>query len=244
MRRFFVFIIISVLAFNLLAQQKKGDNDVVINGMYNTTTNQTGVEGNSNSVKSHLLNMGAALSGSMNNHFLIGVGLDYVSQNDDRVSNFTFYNQSIEYLKYETMNLKSHVFLPNVFVGYYSRILDKLYFNSNLKLSYGQINTNTEGQQIDMKYNLPTNGVYPIVGTFDPVVTYGNKSEDKTDFSSAAIIPEITYYFSNRFGISLGLGGIQYSFTNWKIKNSSFSVNFNPSNWQVGIKLPIYINTL
>lgn len=239
MKRFFLFFILGILVSNLFAQQKKGDNYIGINGMYNTTINQDGVEGNSVAVKSHLLNIGVTFSGSMNNHFLIGIGVDYVSQNDDRNSKFTFYNQNDDYIKYETMKLKSHVFLPNLFVGYYSHIVDKLYFNSNMKLSYGQLKTNTESQQVSFKYTQPTttNGISS--GSTDVPILYTNKADDTTDFAGAAIIPELNYYFSNVFGLSLGLGGIQYSLTKWKTENSSFSVNFNPSNWQIGAKIRI-----
>jgi hypothetical protein len=239
MKQFFLFFIFSISVSNLFAQQKKGDNYIGINGMYNTTISQDGVEGNSIAVKSHLLNMGMALSGSMNNHFLIGIGLDYVSQNDDRNSSFIFHNQNNDYIKYETMNLKSHVFLPNLFVGYYSHIVDRLYFNSNLKLSYGQVKTNTDGQQVSFKYTPPATTIGIPSGTVDVPVVYTNKAEDKTDFASTAIIPELNYYFSNNFGLTLGLGGIQYSLTKWKTENSSFTVNFNPSNWQIGAKIRI-----
>ena len=71
------------------------------------------------------------------------------------------------------------------------------------------------------------------------LLPYSRVYEESSDFDlfKVEIIPELTYFISSRFGLSQGLGGIEYSMLDWETDNSSRIINFNPVNWRFGIKV-------
>jgi hypothetical protein len=73
------------------------------------------------------------------------------------------------------------------------------------------------------------------------LLPYSRVYEESSDFDlfKVEIIPELTYFISSRFGLSQGLGGIEYSMLDWETDNSSRIINFNPVNWRFGIKVKI-----
>jgi len=72
-------------------------------------------------------------------------------------------------------------------------------------------------------------------------LSYSRVYEESSDFDlfKVEIIPELTYFISSRFGLCLGLGGIEYSMLDWETDNSSRIINFNTVNWRFEIKVKI-----
>jgi hypothetical protein len=221
--------------FLLHSQVKKGDNVISLNGMYTKNTTQDGVMGNSMTVNNRHLNLGATFTSYVTNHLLLGFGLDYISQKDLRTSELILndgHNVNSRIMRYETLNLKSTAPLPFLLVGYNMDVTNKLNFNANLKINYGKVSTTIDDQTIYQQSLI----VNTTLSSYIPMSTMTSISKEKNDFAAASIIPEMTYFFTNQIGLSVALGGIQYSITDWKTSKSDFWINLSPNTWLVGLK--------
>lgn len=85
----------------------------------------------------------------------------------------------------------------------------------------------------------PTDTMIIIADQYSSTYVKGSEKSSKIDLFNAEILPELTYFISSKFGLCLGLGGIEYSMTDWETDNSSWTINFSPVNWRFGIKLKI-----
>jgi len=223
--------------FLLHSQIKKGDNIISLNGMYTKNTSQDGVMGNSMTVNNRHLNLGATYTSYVSNHLLLGFGLDYISQKDLRTSELILndgHDVNSQILRYETLNLKYTAPLPFLLVGYNMNVTNRLNFNANLKINYGQMSTNTTDQTIYQQFPIFNSQPVLVSNILLPNIT--TVSKGKNDFAAASIIPEMTYFFTNQIGLSVALGGIQYSITDWKTSKSDFWINLSPNTWLVGLK--------
>lgn len=221
MKKILLFILVTGLTFNVTAQLKSGDKVLSLNGMYTIVNRGSGVYNNSLSEKNNSLVVGASLSFIQDN-FLFGIGVDYLNEYD--LKSFTI-NIIDKYSQHERDISKSSAILPNVYAGYYRRIIDKLYFTTNLKLSVGKIFANTLSSTLS------------IDNTTGPSTLSSTQSQNEVTYASVAFQPEFTYYLSKKIGLSLYPGGIDYSFMNWDTANSNLIINFNPNNWLVGLKI-------
>lgn len=215
-----VFIVLSTM--DLFGQISKGNFIISFDGNYMKTNTESGVMTNRLNSSGQYLSIGSSLGYFFSNRFIIGIALDYNWRKEKRFSKLLINNL----MQQEGMYIKSKVILPNIYLGLYFPITNKLYFNTNLKFSYGIINA-------DYKT------IYWAVS--DSTLTYirGYSDESKSDFFSAQICPELTYFITPKFGLCLGLGGIGYSLIDWKKENSFWIVNFNPSYWEFGFKVKI-----
>ena len=59
----------------------------------------------------------------------------------------------------------------------------------------------------------------------------------KADVFNATLAPEVVYFIFSKVGLSLSLGGIYYTITNWKSEYANCGIDFAPRNWQVGCKI-------
>lgn len=221
--------------FLLHSQVKKGDNVISLNGMYTKNTTQDGVMGNSMTVNNRHLNLGATFTSYVTNHWLLGFGVDYISQKDLRTSELVLndgHDVNSQIMRYETLNLKSTAPLPFLLVGYNMDVTNKLNFNANLKINYGNVSTTIVDQTIYQQSLI----VNTTLSSFIPMPTMTSRSKEKNVFAAASIIPEMTYFFTNQIGLSVALGGIQYSITDWKTSKSDFWINLSPNTWLVGLK--------
>jgi hypothetical protein len=232
-------LLIALMAFitlPLFSQINKGTVIVSVDGSYMKTTTGDGVLDNMNSTQGKYLSLGASVGYFVSDRFVAGAGLDYNWCKEDRFNYLTinrFYQD-------ETTNIKSHVFLPNFYFGYYYPIINKLYLNTRLKFSYGKVHDEIYSSQMGLtdlatdsltnpSYNDPYARGYYII----------TQRSTKTDFFQADLCPEVTYFISSKFSLCLGLGGIRYTMTDWKTDNSNWMINFNPSYWSLGIKIKI-----
>lgn len=221
--------------FLLHSQIKRGDNIISLNGMYSKNTTQDGVIGNSMTINNHHLNLGATFTSYVSNHLLLGFGLDYISQKDIRTSQLILndgHDVNSQIMRYEILNMKSTAPLPFLLIGYNIYVANKLNFSTNLKINYGQLSTNTTDQTIYQQFPISNT----TLSSFIPMPAMTSGSKEKNDFAAASIIPEMTYFFTNQIGLSVALGGIQYSITDWKTSKSDFWINLSPNTWLVGLK--------
>jgi hypothetical protein len=233
MKEIVVIVIIVLLTINSFSQINKGNFVVSVDGNYMKTNNETGVSSNMFTTQGKYLSLGGSFGYLITDRFIVGIGFDY-NWNKEIRGHYLYFNNSAQA---EIMEIKSNVFLPNLFLGYYyCQITNKLYFNANIKLSYGKIKSEIiivrsliKDSLIDFDdlYNGNVNGIYD----------YDRNS--KVDYFIAKLCPELTYFIASRFSLYLGLGEIEYSMFDQKSDNSNWTINFNPVYWKLGIKIRI-----
>jgi hypothetical protein len=97
---------------------------------------ETGVTRNNNSVRINNFDAGVSVGFFLTDHWIGGVGLDYTMEKEERKNSLFIMN---DYVQYEFLDVQSQAILPCLFLEYYVPIVKKLYFNSSLNLSFGQV---------------------------------------------------------------------------------------------------------
>lgn len=234
MKKNLLIILIAFSTLDLFSQIDKGNVIFSVDGNYMKTTTENGVKSNQNVAQIKNLNIGTSVGYFITDRFIAGFGLDYYWNNESRTNELMIN----KFFQAEFMNMKSNVFLPNIYLGYYYPIINKLYINTNLKLRYGKLKSD---------YNtIIVGGVHyrtdSLLVTTDPSdLNYAKEYEgnSEVDFFSVKLFPELTYFMTSNLSLCLGLGGIEYSFSDWKTDNSNLMLNFNPVYWRLGIKIKI-----
>lgn len=217
-----LFLILTVLyAVNLSAQFSKGDMLISVDGNYSKSNSGSGVFTNQFVSNEKNLNLGASMGFFVNNHVLLGFGVDYSWEKATHMNRLFFDDK----FQFEELNTKTNLILPNAFVGYYYPIMERLYFNTNFKMSYGVVKT--EYDTFFAGSQLESSNAY----------SRGAEGDNSYDYFSTLICPEITWLATSKVGLSLGLGGIGYAITDWESNTSNWMVNFNPNVWKLGVKI-------
>lgn len=232
------FLILFILSsIDLFAQLNKGDVIAKFDGNYRKTNTESGVPTNFTSTKGQYLSLSPSIGYCFSNQLAIGFGIDYSLSKEDRI-NGIFFNLALQQTE---SNIKSKVFMPNINLSYNYQVINNLYLSAVLKLGIGTINTETK-----TFYAYRSSFIGNAIPQTDTVLlaninNYNNgfNSTHQFDYFNTTIYPEIIYFIKPKFGIYLGLGGIEYSTIDWKKDNSNFVVNFNPNFWRIGIKVRI-----
>jgi hypothetical protein len=226
-------ILILILFYSLDSFGQIAKNDVIISmdGNYMKINTESGVITNSSSTKGQYLDLGTSMGLFLSDHFIMGIGLNYEWGKETRM-NKMIYSRNI--LQIEEFKIKSKILLPGIFFGYYFPIVGKFYFNASLALNCGKINSEHESVYAQRTTYFSTDSSYVYLG--DDPLNGGLSKSSSTYYFSTQICPELSYFLSSKFGLSLSLGGIEYSLTDWKFENSACAVNFNPAYWKLGIK--------
>jgi len=222
MKKYIIYILVFFSAIDLFSQIKKRDVIISVNGNYMKIITESGVTSNDIYIEGQYSNIGSSLGYCITDKFIVGIGLDYNWEKETR-TNMLYFNQ---FAQIEQMNIESKTLLPNLYLGYYYQIINKVYFNANLNLSYGNVKS---------YYNTFLTGIDSISSTYE----YINEFESNYEFIAAKISPELTYFFSTSFSSFIGLGGIEFSLIDREFDNSSWGINFNPNHWIFGIKIKI-----
>lgn len=223
MKRTLCTLLLATITFNAFSQLEKGSKMLTLNGMCSVTNTSSGTYRNSLEEHAKSLSLGGSYSFVQKN-FLFGFGLDLgvgLNKQTFKTEILNTYNQR------ERDVVFSSLILPNFYVGYYRRIFDKLYFTTNLKVGVGGVFSSLSSV---------TTFYEEGVSILSSELVYKNGN---TMVAIAGIHPEFTYFFSKKIGISLYTGGIEYAMADWNFASSNFMINFNPNNWQVGLKIAI-----
>lgn len=231
MKKLLLLTVTILSTLHLFSQTEKGEIIISLDGNYRQSTTENGVTHNQNMTEGKYLDIGTSIGYFINSRLIAGIGLDYNWDKEVRENSLMINS----YYQTEVTNVKSNVFLPNMYLGYYYPITTNLYINANLKFSYGKIKSEYDTFLAGSAYN-PSNTSIELT---DDYSASGQEGTSKVDFFSVDIIPELTYFFSSIFSIYVGLGGVSYSLLEWDTDNSSWIVNFNPSYWKTGIKIRI-----
>lgn len=234
MKKNVLIILIAFSTLELFSQIDKGNIVFSVDGNYMKTTTGNGVTTNHNVAQIKNLSLGTSVGYFITDRFIAGVGLDYYCNKESRTAELKIH----QFVQTEVMNIKSNVFLPNIYLGYYYPIINKLYINTNLKFSYGKLKSDYNSLIVGRVYN-PTDTYVELNNSYFSDYVEGYEGNSDVDFFSAKLFPELTYFITSNFGFYLGLGGIEYSMTDWATSNSNWGINFNPENWRFGIRIKI-----
>ncbi|PWD99551.1 porin family protein [Marinilabilia rubra] len=229
------FLLILILFATLKVSAQIGKNDLILSfsGNYHKSNDEVGVTTNNLFSESKQLSLGAALEYFISDKTSIGFGLEYQKLTDFRKSRLLF-NESFQV---EELDIDSRIFLPSIYLTHYYPIVDKLYISPVLRLGYGQLKSDLSSEYAS-RSNLLSSGYYPLEEVSGPGFgTLNDSSED--DYLIADLTPQLNYFFSNGFGLSLGLGGIHYAMINGDSENSQWLVSFDPSYWTFGFKVKL-----
>jgi len=237
MRKIVLSFLLPFLYLNVFSQIQKGDVCISFNGNYSKSTNESGVLTNSFTTESKNLNIGSSFSYFITNRVAIGIGLDYlwsksVTDNIQTIPN--------KFFQINQMDVKTNIYLPNVSVAYYYPIIDKLYFDLRLKCSYGKSKAKYNSTVFTAAYFDDDDDPYTIslhTGRFSSNYKYYGDNEN--DIFIANINPELTYFLTPSIGISLGLGGLEYSLIDWNTDQYNCAINLNPNYWNLGFRLKL-----
>ncbi|MFA6377875.1 MAG: hypothetical protein WCW63_04530, partial [Acholeplasmataceae bacterium] len=124
--------------------------------------------------------------------------------------------------------------------GYYLHVIDRLYLNMNLKVGYGRYSNKIYSNYIWIPNIEMNEGVITQMTQIAGHTEIRSwESDDYYSYFGSSLSPEINYFFSEKFGLYLGFGGIEYAILDWNKDQSSWNVNFNPNYWRLGIKFKI-----
>jgi len=225
-------IVLSTL--DVFSQIDKGQIVVAVDGYFMKSTTENGVTTNQNVTQGKYLSTGASVGYFITDRIIAGVGLDYYWSKESRTSELMI-NRNFQI---EVMNIKSKAFLPNIYLGYYHPIINKLYISTNLKFSYGKVKSEYNTLMAGMVF-FPSDTILELSDRYPSGYSIGSEKSSDVDYFSSKIFPELTYFIFPKFSLCVGLGGVEYSLTDWKADNSSWTINFNPNYWKFGIKLKI-----
>ncbi|MFT3739225.1 MAG: hypothetical protein QM786_10745 [Breznakibacter sp.] len=224
-------IMLLVLSSVPLWGQENGQRVWVLTELnYAEKTSATGVFSNRVSTDGKYFDGGALLVWGLNGHFNLGVGLDYVHEKETRFGEVYVGDR----LTSEQMDLKSHAWMPKMRAGYEHDVSGRLKMGASLLCRYGQLVTSSSSlivnsQDVSNGESLEDNGTEVTVAGID--------AKERMDYFNIRIAPDITYKLTERFGVNLSVGGIDYALMDWDGNNSSWTVNFNPSSWRLGVKI-------
>jgi len=231
MKRKALIVLIVFSTLDLFAQLDKGSIIFSADGNYLKTNIENGVSTNLNYTNGQYLNLGTSVGTFITNKLIVGMGLDYNWGKEIRTNSLYFNNFRQE----ELMTVKSNVILPNLYLGYYKRIADKLYFSSILRFSCG--NVRSEYTTTYVGVSIPN--ASSVISDISDNYSRSSKVTSGSDYFGTEVCPELTYFVSKELGFCLGFGGVKYSMINWKPDNSNWTVNFNPNYWKLGIKIKL-----
>ena len=229
MKKIVLFAFMAMISTNLFSQMEKGSLTFLLDGHYMKTSSSAGVSTNYTATDGDYVSFAPSVAYGLTNHLTIGIGVDYERDKEERY-NHLYFNH---FAQAEMMHIKSKALLPSLYLGYHHPLTNKLFIGSTMKFSYGEVKTSYQTTYAGVEELT----VIDELNEAPNIYVRSIESETKTDYFRVRLYPELTYFLSERFGLLLGLGGIEYSLHDWEQDTSSWQVNFNPSYWRLGFKL-------
>lgn len=227
MKRNVLIVLILLSTFDLYSQISEGNILISLDGGFRQVNTESGVTTNQLTSQERYLNLGPSVGYFITDRIVAGVGLDYYRDREVRTNNLLI---NYEYLQKERINLKSKGFLPGIYVAHYYPINNKLFFSTSVKISYGKIKTASYSIVAAAHYD---NNDGSVLTPTSPAMNEHITESYDNDIFSGKISPEVAYFPVRSFGITLGLGGIEYALADWEANN--WIINFNPSFWCLGL---------
>ena len=178
-------------------------------------------------------------TGYLCQNWLFGLGFEYIRNKSNVFGNVTYkkyvtgYNDIIEYntsLEANTVNLNGYggVF----YISRYLPVWRNLYFTPGFYVGCGNIKRDNSGIVGFTQLFAPDIGI-SIVGPLSFASIY--KKQKSSEYFYMQLSPELTWFFSKRFGLNIQMGGLGINIIDSDWKNSSKQINFNPAFWKLGV---------
>lgn len=231
MKKQILTLLLLLMSVKFYSQVEKGNIIIRLDGNYNKTLSEHGVTTNSYANKSKIMNVGPSIGIAISNNFEAGIVLDYFRSFEERYHSVLTMNK---HAQVEKLQRKQYAFMPGIYLGYYRNITEKISFNTNFNMRYGNLHSEMVSQWAGIDY-ISWSIIVP--GPGDGSISVYSESEQKFEYASASLLPEISYYITPAFGLSLGLGGVEYALVDWESDNSTFVIDFHPRNWRLGLRM-------
>jgi hypothetical protein len=225
------------MSMDAFSQIDKGKFVIDLKGGFSKTFSESGVNTNMLSGNAKISNITFTAGYALSNNFIIGFGADYFKQKEQREGHLTILNYLS--IQEEMDEITSEVIMPSVYLGYYKKVIENLYFTTTFGLEYGNVKTTNKYTYVSgqpMTLSTPDTSVLSENSTSEVGVRSG-KSVSHTELFMCNIKPALTYYVFPHLGLNLEMGGLNYSLTKWDLDLAQWNVNFNPSNWKLGVQL-------
>lgn len=210
MKKSILFLVFTGCYISALTQTIDQGWVMFLQGDYSKSLSSTGVSTNSIEKDGKYMDLGLSLGYITKGGFSIGAGIDYLWAKESQASTLAI----DRYLQIELLDTKSNGIIPNVYVGYYYRIINEFYFNCNLKIGYGKISSEFE-DEILSRALLYSDDDYPYLDE-DGNSHVGTIVSNKYDFFSTGIYPQLNYFIKKHVGLCLILGGVEYNNIDWE----------------------------
>jgi hypothetical protein len=213
------------------------DNGLVIrlDGNYSETSNSNLLQ-SVNSYSAASKEGGFLLSaGYKYRNWVWGLGFEYTRSKTEAQGQLFESGEVLETVFAEQSAITLNAYGAALYVSRYVPIWRNLYFTPGFYLGYGRVNGDYSGTVISV--TIPAATVELSVIT-NPIIRGYAQSNDVPYFYTQ-LSPELTWFFSDHFGVNLQMGGLGITVVDSDWKNSAKQVNFNPSLWKLGIVIKL-----
>ncbi len=226
-KKIFIFVLASVFGLNVSAQSESGNIEFTLDAnAYNTKTSDGfGYEFSLSKRKGVNLSFTSDFDVSPGTYF--GLSVRYLHENENRIHKFwvdSFY-QATE------SNLKTASVIPYLRLGKRINLTEKLQLKTTFSVGYGFSKLNGSSEYVGIETGKPD---YTLGGGIHLTQYISDEVEEKFNFINLSVQPTLSYYFNSCFGLSLGLGGIEYM----KVADSDDSqwlFSVSPQYWMLGL---------
>jgi hypothetical protein len=230
MKRNIVLLIYFIPVF-ALSQIEKGKYLIDIKGGSSRIFSESGVLSNSYSTNQKTINLNSTIGYIIDSCFVVGVGTEYLMQKEHRSN--ALYLVYTDYAQEGFVNIESEAIMPILYLGYYKKVFDRLYFFTTLYFEYGNVKS---------VYNSLNVGTYLVASTHldsgkNNAVITGSHKTVYTEIFIGSMKPSLIFYLSQHFGLNLELGGIDYVLKKLDADKAQWNINFYPANWKFGIQV-------
>ena len=203
-------------------------DDVILDftGSYVESYSSSGVTTSKYSGIDKTLDLKISIGLCISKNLTAGLGLQYGHIQNETRFQFYYYDNFILVEKLET---KATVFAPLVYLRYNRPVIGKLWFSAELSTMVGKVSTQYESMNMGAK-------MYPDTMTFHEIepgnFLRGSEHHENSKILSVSLKPVFSYFLTEKIGLRIGMGGIQYNSYNFEAHE--WQVTLNPSSWEYG----------
>ncbi len=209
-------------------QIQKGNFNLSLSVGAQNLTSQSGGISNLISTQEKSFSVYPSIDYYFNDRFFSGLEFGFTRQNREIINNhFTqhYYQETVT----ET---DTDVFQFSLRTGYGQPITERLYFQIISGLNYAHITQDLKFLSAGGSLIVPG---LPSIGNIGSIDASQGEFDEKSDYTSFSLKPQITYFLSKSIGLNLSLGGFEYGFYDWDFENDLWILSFNTNLWRLGI---------
>lgn len=212
----------------LSGQIQKGNFNISLSVGAQNLTSQSGGFSNLISTYEKSFSVYPSIDYYFNDRFFSGLELGFTRQNRE----ITFNHLTHHYYSESITNTDTDIFQFSLRTGYLQPITERFYFQILSGLNYAHITQDLKFLSVGGSIIVP--GLPSIENIYSMDVSR-SEFDEKSDFTSVSLKPQITYFISKSIGLNLSLGGFEYGFYDWDFENDLWILSFNTNLWRLGV---------